>query len=191
MSDRPRSLRDRLWQRPRARWRLGIPIGGILLFFGGAAALGAFDRGLALTSTNAFCYACHSHAAFVRPEYEASSHFRNASGVRADCADCHIPRGWFAKLRVKVVATADIVPELAGKIATREKFDAHRSEMAETVWRQYRADDSALCRNCHRPAAMDTAAQPPLAARLHARLDAGERTCIDCHRGLVHALPGD
>ena len=188
MTDKPNSGGSRWWRSPRSRWLLGIPLGGVVMFLAGAAALGSFNWVVHQTSKNEFCYVCHSHAAFIRAEYEASSHFSNAAGVRADCADCHLPREWFPLLVTKIVVSADIVPELLGKLDTREKFEARRAEMAERVWAQFRANDSQFCRNCHAPAAMNPALQSKMAARLHQALPPG-RTCIDCHRGLAHALP--
>ena len=65
------------WRRPKARWLLGIPLGGFIAFGLGAIALGTTNAVLHATSTNEFCFSCHSHDAFIRPEYEASSHFSN------------------------------------------------------------------------------------------------------------------
>ena len=78
-----------------------------------------------------------------------------------------------------------------GKLSTREKYEAHREEMAEKVWAEYRANDSEYCRHCHTLEAMDLGAQGRMAGRLHQRLvDGSDKTCIDCHKGLVHLLPG-
>ncbi len=178
-----------IWRRPRARWAFGIPLGAVVAFFVGAAALGTFNWVIHQTSTNEFCFVCHSHQAFIRPEYEASSHFSNALGVRADCADCHLPHDWWSLVYTKIVVSADIIPELMGKLDTAEKYEAHRAEMAEAVWAQFKANDSQFCRNCHDPAAMDPEQQRPMIARIHAGLKPGGKTCVDCHRGLVHALP--
>lgn len=179
----------RLWSWPRSRWLLGIPIGGFLALGAGAVALGALNGLLHATSTNEFCYSCHSHEQFVKPNYEASSHFANARGVRAQCADCHLPRGQIALILKKIAVSTDIIPEFLGKLDTAEKFEAQRAAMAERVWEEYRANDSAYCRHCHSIEAMDLEAQNDIVAGLHA--SAGERnmTCIDCHRGIVHGLP--
>lgn len=178
-----------LWRRPRARWACGIPLGGVVAFFLGAAALGAFDWVMHQTSTNEFCYSCHSHEAFVRPAYEASLHFSNASGVRADCADCHLPEEFFSLVWTKAVVSLDIIPELTGKISTAEKYEAHREAMSESVWEQFRANDSQFCRSCHAVEAMSLEAQSSMAARIHANLESGGRTCIDCHQRIVHQMP--
>lgn len=73
---------------------------------GGAAAMACVVagtwQGVHYTSTTEFCLSCHAMRA-VGEEYRSSTHFRNASGVRAECEDCHIPpalcRHWRVKLK--------------------------------------------------------------------------------------------
>jgi len=183
---------SRLWRRPRNRWLLGIPLGGFVMLVIGALALGSVNFSLQYTSETEFCLSCHSHAVNTQFEYEASSHFRNATGVQAGCADCHLPHGnWFETVGKKIVVSADVLSELAGKISTPEKYEAHRQEMAEKVWEEYRNNDSRYCRSCHNVAGMDFDKQNNIAAVMHRRVLANEQTCIDCHTGLVHKLPGE
>ena len=112
MTEEREKPRSALWRRPQSKWLLGIPLGGLLAFGLGAAALGTFNYVLHVTGTNEFCYVCHSHDAFIRPEYEASSHFANAAGVRASCSDCHLPHdNWFELVWTKAVVSLDIIPE--------------------------------------------------------------------------------
>ncbi|MGI9203750.1 MAG: NapC/NirT family cytochrome c, partial [Woeseiaceae bacterium] len=128
-----------IWKRPKRKWLLGIPLGGIIAFALGAIALGMTNYVLHETSTTEFCYVCHSHENFIKPEYEASSHFSNISGVRASCSDCHLPHdNWFELVWTKMVVSLDIIPEVGGKLDTAEKYEAHRAEMAESVWRQFK-----------------------------------------------------
>ena len=134
-----------LWRKPSRKWQLGVPLGGFLAFVLGAIALGTTNYVVHKTSETEFCYMCHSHENFIRPEYEASSHFSNAAGVRAGCADCHLPHdNWFDLMWTKAVVSLDIVPELAGKLDTAEKYEAHRAEMAQAVWREFNENDSAV-----------------------------------------------
>lgn len=181
---------SKIWRLPRTKWLLGIPLGGFLAFGLGAIALGSFNFLLHQTSTNEFCYVCHSHDAFIRPEYEASSHFVNASGVRAECSDCHLPHdNWFELVWTKAVVSLDIIPEVLGKIETAEKYEAHRAEMAEAVWRHFKENDSKFCKSCHAFDSMDFQAQDRRVARRHQRAAEGGETCIHCHYGIVHRLP--
>lgn len=179
-----------IWARPKKKWLLGIPFGGALAFLLGAVALGSANYVLHATSTTDFCYTCHSHENFIKPEYEASTHFSNAAGVRAGCSDCHLPHdNWFELVWTKMVVSLDIIPEVAGKLDTAEKYAAHRAEMAESVWRQFKENDSKFCRSCHSIAAMDLESQERRTARQHSRAVENGETCIDCHYGLVHEEP--
>ena len=189
MSDQDESGRG-LWRWPRTRWLLGIPLGGFLMMGVGAIGLGVANFALHETSTTEFCFSCHSHEVNIRAEYEASSHFSNRTGVRTECADCHLPKGnWFETVAYKMVVSLDIIPEVMGKVDTPEKWEAHRGEMAESVWAEYRANDSRYCRTCHTREAMDLAQQSQMAAGVHNNPAAIGNTCIDCHAGLVHELP--
>ncbi len=192
MADEQDNKRSKLWRRPGRKWLLGIPLGGFLAFGLGAGALGSFNWVLHETGKTEFCYVCHSHDAFIRPEYEASSHFANASGVRAGCSDCHLPHdNWFELTWTKAVVSLDIIPEVMGKIDTAEKYEAHRAEMAEDVWRHYKDNDSKFCKSCHAFEAMDFDAQDRRVARRHQQAAGNGETCIDCHYGIVHKLPED
>ncbi len=179
-----------LWQQPKTKWSLGIPLGGFAAFGLGMIALGTMNYVIHETSSTEFCYSCHSHEAFIKPEYEASSHFVNTSGVRASCSDCHLPHdNWFELTWTKAVVSLDIIPELMGKISTAEKYEAHRAEMAESVWREFKGNDSKYCRSCHSFSAMDMESQERRTARRHSRADENGQTCVQCHYGIVHALP--
>lgn len=190
MSEQKRKSEAGMWRKPSRKWLLGIPLGGFIAFGLGAMALGTTNFVLHKTSTTDFCYTCHSHDAFIRPEYEASSHFVNAAGVRAGCSDCHLPHdNWFELVWTKAVVSLDIIPELRGKLDTTEKYEAHRAEMAESVWRQFKENDSEFCRSCHSIAAMDLEAQGRTPARRHSQAETRGETCIDCHYGIVHNEP--
>jgi len=180
----------RLWSPPKSRWRLGIPLGGLLMLLAGAVGLGGMNWVVHETSRTEFCFACHSHQSFIRPEYEASSHFKNGAGVRAGCADCHLPHdNWFELMYTKALVSADVLGEMAGKISTAEKYEAHRGEMAQKVWKQMLGNDSKFCRSCHSFDAMNLQAQGRMPSRMHSQAMKSGKTCIECHRGIVHALP--
>lgn len=183
---------SKFWRRPTNKWLLGIPLGAFIAFGLGAIALGTTNYVLHETSSTEFCYTCHSHDAFIKPEYEASSHFINTAGVRAGCADCHLPHdNWFELVWTKAVVSLDIIPEMMGKLDTAEKYEAHRAEMAESVWRQFKDNDSKFCHSCHNVDAMDLEAQGRSTARRHTSAAEKGETCIDCHYGIVHQEPED
>ena len=124
-------------------------------------------------------------------EYQESIHYKNRVGVRASCADCHVPKELGPKLLAKFMAYKDTLNEILGKIDTPEKYEAHRLEMATRVWDKMKERDSKECRNCHKVEAMNLSDQSKSASKKHARLLDGDtdKTCIDCHKGIAHKLP--
>jgi len=182
---------QRLWQQPRKWYRFGIPTGGVVLFLLGIVFLGGFNFTMELTNSVAFCTSCHAMAP-VAEEWQQSVHYSNASGVRAICSDCHVPKSWGPKVLRKTRATLNEVPHwILGTIDTVEKFEARREKMALRVWGEMRANDSRECRNCHSLDAMNLDEQAKSAHRRHTQERMTEKgvTCIDCHQGVAHNLP--
>lgn len=174
---------------PSARWSVFA-----LLFIGtvvGAVAVIGTQVSLAVTGTDEFCgTTCHSHQKFVYPDHKLSLHYANRTGVRAMCVDCHVPHSYPAKLFYKAEAgLTDAFAELRGTIATQEKFDKERWRLANIVWDEMRANNSANCRSCHDPAAWDSKKQSEDAVKQHKKFVAGKATCIDCHTGVAHKEP--
>ncbi|MBY8072000.1 NapC/NirT family cytochrome c [Vibrio fluvialis] len=160
---------------------IGVVIGWLTL--GGTHAI------LEKTSSTEFCVSCHTMETPYK-EYQGSVHFTNAKGIRAECADCHIPTDTIDYLITKIRASKDIYHEfITKKISTDEKYEAHRAEMAETVWAQLKANDSVTCRSCHSEDAMETYDQTPEAQKMHQYGIENNQTCIDCHKGVAHILP--
>jgi len=117
-------------------------------------------------------------------------HYQNTSGVRAVCADCHVPRAWGPKVWRKVQATFKELPnKILGKIDTPEKYEAHRLAMAESVWATMKSNDSRECRNCHNLDTMTLDTQKNRAREQHADSRKTGETCIDCHQGIAHKKP--
>lgn len=174
---------------PSARW----PVFALLLVGLVVGAVGVIGTqvAVAVTGTNEFCgNACHSHTKFVYPEFKVSVHGSNRTGVQASCSDCHIPHSYPAKLFYKANAgIRDGINEMRGVISTQEKFEAKRWEMANHVWEEMRANNSANCRTCHTPEAMNSAKQSEDAVKQHKRFASGKATCIDCHTGVAHKEP--
>ncbi len=160
---------------------VGVVLGWIVL--GGTAAI------MHKTSSTEFCVSCHTMQ-IPYEEYQGSIHFTNAKGIRAECSDCHIPSDPINYVITKIRASKDIYHEfVTGKIDTEEKYEEHRMAMAETVWEQLRANDSATCRSCHSFDAMDTYEQSEDAAKMHKYGIENNQTCIDCHKGVAHFAP--
>ncbi|WP_427983793.1 NapC/NirT family cytochrome c, partial [Agarivorans sp.] len=160
---------------------VGVVVGWLTL--GGAAVV------MHYTSDTEFCLSCHTMETAYK-EYQGSVHFSNAKGIRAECSDCHIPKEPTDYLITKIRATKDIYHEfITGKIDTPEKYAAHRTELAEMVWEQFRANDSATCRSCHNFDAVEQFEQSRDAAQMHAYAKENNQTCIDCHKGVAHFAP--
>ena len=124
-------------------------------------------------------------------EWMGSKHFSNKFGIQAGCADCHIPHDsdWnYAKTKV-MTGLKDLFAEMRGRLPDEATFDARRGEMAKSVWADMKANDSATCRHCHTPQAMDLFAQSEKAAEKHREAQQSGETCIDCHRGIAHFPP--
>lgn len=90
----------------------------------------------------------------------------------------------------KMAASKEVWGKLFGTIATRDKFLDKRRELAEHEWARFKANDSLECRNCHNFDYMDFSEQSTRAAEQHSTsLASGEKTCMDCHKGIAHELP--
>lgn len=173
----------------------GKPL-GVLLVVGilvGAIGFATFHFTLNFTSATDFCISCHEMQ-WVYEEYQESPHYNNPSGVRASCADCHVPEGKYPggyvdKVIAKIVAFKDIYHHILGTYGTREKFDKGRYHLAEKVWNRLKANDSEQCRKCHDFKAMDLSEQDRLASRKHRRAMEEGETCISCHIAVAHEEP--
>ncbi|HET6467857.1 MAG TPA: NapC/NirT family cytochrome c [Geminicoccaceae bacterium] len=178
----------RVLNRPSTHFSLGfLTIGG---FVAGIIFWGGFNTALEATNNEPFCIGCHEMHDNVFQELRSTIHFTNRSGVRATCPDCHVPHDWTHKIARKMEASKEVWGKVFGTINTPEKFEAMRRTMAEREWVRLAANDSLECRNCHGFDSMDFTRQGARAVEMHSTLLAsGERTCIDCHKGIAHRLP--
>jgi cytochrome c-type protein NapC len=189
-----KALRERAarWRRvlssPSKHYSLGfLVVGG---FIGGILFWGGFNTALEATNTETFCVSCHEMESNVFAELKSTIHYSNRSGVRATCPDCHVPHEWTDKIARKMQASKEVWGKIFGTIDTRQKFQDHRLELAKHEWARLKANDSLECRNCHSAVAMDFTKQTRRAAEIHGKfLVTGDKTCIDCHKGIAHRLP--
>lgn len=186
----PRSLIAfwRTLSTPSRNLSLGVlTLGG---FLGGVLFWGGFNTALEATNTESFCVSCHEMQDNVFAELKSTIHYTNRSGVRATCPDCHVPHDWTDKIARKMQASKEVWGKVFGTIDTREEFLQMRLTLAEHEWARLKANDSLECRNCHNGDSMDLTRQGVRAAGIHERfLLSGEKTCIDCHKGIAHSLP--
>ena len=99
-------------------------------------------------------------------------HYINRSGVQAGCNNCHK----FQKHKDGQKTSKDVKKP--------------RIDMAMAEWKRMKANDSKECKTCHSPMAMDLAKQEPRSVARHEEsFDAGDSSCINCHKGISHQLP--
>ncbi|CAG0944819.1 MAG: Denitrification system component NirT [Rhodocyclaceae bacterium] len=185
-----KSLFSRFWsalRRPSAKYSL------LILVLGGFAAgivfWGGFHTVVEATNAEAFCIGCHEMRNNVYEEYKNTIHYTNRTGVRAVCADCHVPKEWGPKMLRKIQASRELYGKVTGSVDTREKFEAKRLELAEREWKRMKANNSLECRNCHSMVSMDGEKQKQRARKQHEMAQRDGETCIDCHKGIAHQKP--
>ena len=180
----------RWWQavnRPSARY--SVLALGLVFFVAGILFWGGFHWGLEKTNTLEFCVTCHEMRDNVYQEYKETIHYQNRSGVRAVCSDCHVPREWGPKMLRKAKASFEVWGKITGYVDTKEKFEAHRMEMASNEWARMKANNSQECRNCHSFDSMSPELQKQTPYKKHMKAREEGKTCIDCHKGIAHHLP--
>jgi nitrate/TMAO reductase-like tetraheme cytochrome c subunit len=158
----------------------------------GIVGVGATTWMVNATSSENFCTtACHSMQR-IAAAYKRSPHYANPHGVRASCADCHIPfenrpatpfQYIFSTMGTKAHdGIHDAIAELRGTISTEEKWDARRPQLATDVEAWFRRTKYETCKGCHR---LDAATGS--AADMHAEmLKAGPLDCVQCHADVGH-----
>ncbi len=162
---------------------LSLVVIGLVLGVGGVIA---FDATMHATSTDEFCVSCHELEVNTLPQFQRSSHYGNASGVSATCADCHIPKEFVPKMIRKIEAAREVYGHFTGVIDTPEKYAAHAPAMKAREIARIKANDSQECRNCHTEDRMLIAVQSAKAREYHQAMHMNGKTCIDCHSGIAH-----
>ena len=161
---------------------------GLVVFIIGGVSFAGLTSFFHYTNSTEFCTSCHSMDINFT-EYKQTLHYKNASGVQAGCADCHVPKSLGPMLVSKIIAFKDVVHEVIGTIDTPKKFEDRRWYLANIVWDKMRATDSRECRSCHSYQSMDLATQDKRTRKKHSKATERGKTCIDCHSGLVHEEP--
>lgn len=188
MTNKPE--RRSIWTPSRKWFLLYLPLGAFLAVIVGVGLTAAFHTTMEFTNRNEFCYGCHVGMDTIVEEYQASVHYKNASGVAASCADCHVPKAFIPKMITKTIALKDIYHQWRGTI-NLENFEAHRLRLAEHVWEGMHSDDSANCKSCHNPENWDYEQMPARARLNHSpeKWTKKGQSCVDCHSGIAHQKP--
>ena len=179
-------------EKKKPLWRryvlFGMPVAGAAAAFAaGIIFWGGFNTAMEATNTKQFCISCHEMRDFVYEEYKGTIHDVNRSGVGAVCSDCHVPKDWTHKIIRKIQASKELYGKVMGTIATPEKFEAKRLDLAMNEWERMKANDSRECRNCHDFQSMMPEFQRPRARQQHLNAMTNGQTCIDCHKGVAHS----
>ena len=167
---------------------------GVVLLAGFAAgfiALSLFGTSMIYTGTEQLCaQSCHEMADNNTREYKDTIHDKNRTGVRAVCADCHVPHAPVPLYVAKFGALNDLWSHhVTHAVDTPEKFDSQRAHMAERIWTYMKGNDSRECRHCHNEAKMDPEKQSDIAKARHIKAKKEKLTCVDCHYGIAHKVP--
>src|SRR3954466_1109588 len=125
------NLRQRCRTCSRVTLGAGVFVGALAIAF---VLLPAGAPGLAWTNTEQFCIGCHEMKSNVYAEFQGTIHDTNRTGVRAICSNCHVPHEPWPLIKRKVRASMEVWGHLTGVIDTKEKFEAHRSVLAQRVW---------------------------------------------------------
>ena len=191
MKSPARAARRRYWAivtRPSAHFSLGfLVIGG---FIAGIVFWGGFNTAMELTNTEAFCTGCHemrdnvvpraaAHHPLHQPQRRARDVPRLPRAAQLDAQDRAQDAGVEGSLGqdLRHHRHAREVPRHAPR-ARAARVGAHEGERLARVPQLPRLRLHGL----HAP-------EP--ARRVHAStyLGTGEKTCIDCHKGIAHRLP--
>ena len=172
-----------------AKLKAASPLLLVGCFAAGIVFWGSFNWSMEMTNREEFCISCHEMRDNVFVEYQNTIHYSNRTGVRATCPDCHVPKEWIYKMKRKIQASGEVWHKLLGSIDTPEKFNAKRAQLAQSEWARMKANDSRECRNCHNYESMDYTEQNKRGAQTHPQAFIEGKTCIDCHKGIAHALP--
>ena len=156
----------------------------------GALGLGGIQYGIHATSSTAFCSTCHVGMDTIVEEYKQSIHYKNRTGVRAECSDCHVPKEIVPKLVEKVTTGTRHMWAKLTKDINPDNFDSeHRQRMADRATETIREMGSSTCMSCHDFERMDLDKQSKSAKKKHPIEKRKDKTCIDCHSGVAHKLP--
>jgi cytochrome c551/c552 len=77
-----------------------------------------------------------------------------------------------------------------GKISTAEKYEAELPRLYKQVREDMKSNDSKACRTCHDFTPEVIAKQGPAAQAIHPKIKEMGQTCVDCHTGIAHSVPG-
>ncbi|TAN61568.1 cytochrome C [bacterium] len=128
-------------------------------------------------SSAKFCTSCHSMS-YAYEALQKSAHY-GPKGINPECRDCHFPPEFHKKIIVHVVTgLKDTISEINIGL-TKESYEKRKDELGAKARADIKAWNSSPCRACHKSPAPNS----EFGKAAHAKLQAGEATCVDCHQG--------
>jgi nitrate/TMAO reductase-like tetraheme cytochrome c subunit len=168
---------------------------GTIFAFGGMALLAVTNKAVIWSSSDAFCGTfCHSMT-WASDGYHQSSHYINASGVRATCGQCHIPYDSGHATAVEYVklllfkaerGAKDFWNESRKTIATKDSWEKRRPKLRAEFESYLQAHNYITCRGCH---ALDSfgGQRSQMKTLIHKDIiQANDVDCLRCHRNIGH-----
>ena len=170
---------------PKKRTELLI----IVLFLGFIVVVAATGFAMSVTSSTAFCMACHEMEPYLA-ELRLSSHAQDKDGLDTNCSQCHIPPGLGPSyFTVKINSGVRHVFE---HFWTQP--DRLNRVQSQKVARRF--VDDANCLACHQDLALNAKGDGPVSEYGQLVHDAylgkngsTKSNCAGCHVNLAH-LPG-
>ncbi|MEO5364609.1 MAG: NapC/NirT family cytochrome c [Magnetococcus sp. DMHC-8] len=127
------------------------------------------------------CAECH---AYPYEEYRKSPHFDNERGVKPGCVGCHAPHTVYQFLNWKFFYLnkggygESPFHEISSGLRDIPEWERLRVDLAKQARKQMVAENSARCKNCHKPDGEWFKKLEP-----HTKT---EKTCVECHHSIVH-----
>jgi formylglycine-generating enzyme required for sulfatase activity len=136
-----------------------------------------------VTSTDAFCDACHVHP-LAATSWTLSTHYATKSGTVVHCVECHLPPGGVAYAAHKTrLGVRDVVGTIFREQDSLYWEERSQLEHASTfVFRE-------SCIDCHPNLFPVELTDKGEEAHLHYENHAGEIRCIKCHLHVGHFDP--
>jgi nitrate/TMAO reductase-like tetraheme cytochrome c subunit len=153
------------------------------------------NKAVIYSSSDAFCgTACHSMT-WASDAYHQGPHFINASGVRANCGQCHIPYDsshatateYVQMLLFKAARGAkDFWYESRKTVATKEEWENQRPQLQAEFESYLQAHNYITCRDCH---SLEAFGGPRSQMKVLIHKDiikANAVDCLQCHSNIGH-----
>jgi nitrate/TMAO reductase-like tetraheme cytochrome c subunit len=148
----------------------------------GMIILALFSYMIHFTTQSSFCISCHEMRIVAEQGWMQSIHYKNKSGIIAQCSDCHIEPELLQMLWTK---TRDGLNDIW--VHNTGESDPYKMdwEKLSQVAREHSSDSS--CKRCHSNIASPANASIKMiiAHRAYKRMN-GRKKCVDCHTTEFH-----